>query len=109
MKSKSLVACFNYKKAKLEVHVLANIFDIGRVSPSHRPRFLINSGNEYMVGTALPYFPRGGLPPLVFSKTFLFCKSHLSHVAVRTQQLVLYTVCLQSVARAGGRSGDAAP
>ena len=62
MKSKSLVACFNYKKAKLEVHVLANIFDIGRVSPSPRPRFLINSGNEYMVGTALPYFPRGGLP-----------------------------------------------
>ena len=62
MKSKSLVACFHYKKAKLEVHVLANIFDIGRESPSARPRFLVNSGNEYMVGTALPYFPRGGLP-----------------------------------------------
>ena len=62
MKSKSLVACFNYKKVKLEVHVLANIFDIGQVSPNVRPRFLVNSGNEYMVGTALPYFPRGGLP-----------------------------------------------
>ena len=62
MKSKTLVACFNYKKVKLEVHVLANLFDIGQVSASPRPRFLVNSGNEYMVGTALPYFPRGGLP-----------------------------------------------
>ena len=61
MKSKSLVACINFKKVKLEVHVLANIFDIGLVSPP-RPRFLVNSGNEYLVSTALPYFPRGGLP-----------------------------------------------
>ena len=61
MKSKSLVACFNYKRVRLEVHVLADLFNIGQVSTA-RPRFLINSGNEYMVGTALPYFPRGGLP-----------------------------------------------
>jgi len=46
----------------VELHLLPSVFNIGKVQ-TDRPvaRFLINSGNEYLLGTSLPYFPRGGL------------------------------------------------
>ena len=56
------VATVSVKNVRIDVFILPNIFDIGKKVTTKFPRFLINSGNEYMVGTALPYFPRGGLP-----------------------------------------------
>ena len=50
------------KNINLEVHILPDILEIGKKVTRKIPRFLINSGNEYMVGPQLPYFPRGGLP-----------------------------------------------
>ena len=63
MKPNSLFACLNFKKIDLELHVLSNIFNIEKRHDSVQ-RFLVNSANEYLVGTQLPYFPRGGLPRL---------------------------------------------
>ena len=60
MKLKSLVTCFDLRNIRLELHVLSNIFNIERNDSV--PRFLVNSANEYLAGTQLPYFPRGGLP-----------------------------------------------
>ena len=63
MRPNSLFACLNFKKIDLELHVLTNIFNIEKRHDSVQ-RFLVNSANEYLVGTQLPYFPRGGLPRL---------------------------------------------
>ena len=63
MKPNSLFACLNFKKIDLELHVLSNIFNIEKRHDSVQ-RFLVNSANEYLVSTQLPYFPRGGLPRL---------------------------------------------
>ena len=63
MKPNSLFACLNFKKIDLELHVLSNIFNLEKRHDSVQ-RFLVNSANEYLVSTQLPYFPRGGLPRL---------------------------------------------
>ena len=58
----SCIGSISIRNINLEVHILPNILDIGKKVNRKTPRFLINSGNEYMVGPQLPYFPRGGLP-----------------------------------------------
>ena len=55
-----LISKFGFNKVTIELHLLPSLFDIGRDTPSIS-RFLVNSGNEYLVGARLPYFPRGGL------------------------------------------------
>ena len=56
------IASVSVRNIRIEVFILPNIFDVGKKVTKKFPRFLINSGNEYLVGTQLPYFPRGGLP-----------------------------------------------
>jgi len=64
--SSTAQAVFLTRSCRVEVHVLPSIFNIGKLKTnpeSQGPvsRFLINSANEYLIGTSLPYFPRGGL------------------------------------------------
>ena len=58
----SLVASVSFKNIKLEIHHLSNLFSIGKTVSQPRDRYIVNSGNEYLVGAQLPYFPRAGLP-----------------------------------------------
>ena len=55
-----LISKFRYNKVTIELHLLSSLFNIGQHSPIPS-RFLVNSGNEHLVGARLPYFPRGGL------------------------------------------------
>ena len=41
---------------------MSTLFNIGKTVTEPRDRYVVNSGNEYLVGAQLPYFPRGGLP-----------------------------------------------
>jgi len=55
-----LMRVFGSEWCRVELHVLPSIFRLGKTTKSEK-RFLINSGNEYLIGANLPYFPRGGL------------------------------------------------
>ena len=58
-----LISKFRFNKVTIELHLLPSLFHIGQDNPS-LSRFLVNSGNEHLLGARLPYFPRGGLPGL---------------------------------------------
>ena len=64
-----LISKFRINKVTIELHLLSSLFNIGQHSPG-LPRFLVNSGNEYLLGASLPYFPRGGLPAPAASNVY---------------------------------------
>ena len=53
-----LVSVWRAGAARLEVKVLPSLLAL----PGPARRFLLNSGNEFLVGTSQPYFPLGGQP-----------------------------------------------
>ena len=55
-----LISKFGFNKVTIELHLLSSLFNIGQDNPG-LSRFVVNSGNEYLLGARLPYFPRGGL------------------------------------------------
>ena len=55
-----LISKFGLNKVTIELHLLSSLFNIGQDNPG-LSRFLVNSGNEHLLGARLPYFPRGGL------------------------------------------------
>ena len=55
-----LISKFIYNKVTIELHLLSSLFNIGQDNPG-LSRFVVNSGNEHLLGARLPYFPLGGL------------------------------------------------